>query len=151
MPESIAFVAHERDIETIDGNGTRLWLVADASDCCGALGANRLRLEAGAAGAKLHYHERSSEAFYVLEGCLELVIEGGKVLLGKGGYAVVPPRVKHSFAAAPGQVADVLITLVPGVDRFEYFRMLPRLLRGEVDEQTLRQIPQRFDVHLVAG
>jgi mannose-6-phosphate isomerase-like protein (cupin superfamily) len=151
MTESTAFVVHERDAEIIDGRGTRLWLIADASDCCGALGANRLRLEAGAAGAKMHYHERSSEAFHVLEGSLEMTIDDERILVGKGGYVVIPPGMKHSFAAAPGCIADVFITLVPGVDRFEYFRMLPRLMRGEVDEATLRDLPTRYDVHLVDG
>lgn len=151
MTESTAFVVHERNTEIIEGKGTRLWLIADASDCCGALGANRLRLEAGAAGAKMHYHERSSEAFYVLEGSLEMTIDGDRVVVGKGGYAVVPPGAAHSFAAAPGCVADVFITLVPGVDRFEYFRLLPKLVRGEVDEATLRELPTRYDVHLVDG
>lgn len=151
MQEPTVFVAHEQDSETIDGNGSRLWLVADASDCCGALGANRLRLEAGAAGARMHYHERSSEAFYVLEGSFEMVIDGKQILLEKGGYVVVPPRAKHSFAAAPGCIADVFITLVPGVDRFDYFRMLPTLMRGDIDENTLKQIPVRYDVHLVDG
>lgn len=149
-PPLPAFVIQPQAAETVDGHGTRLWLLADASDCCGALGANRLRLEPGAAGAKTHYHERSSEAFYVLDGALEMTIEGQAVTIEKGGYAVVPPGVKHAFAAAPGAAADVLITLVPGVDRFEYFRMLPRIMRGEVDAGTLAEIPQRFDVHFVA-
>lgn len=151
MPEPTPFVVHERHTETIDGHGSRLWLVADASDCCGALGANRLRLEAGAAGAKTHYHERSSEAFYVLEGRFEMVVDGEKILLEKGGYVVVPPGAKHAFAAAPGCVADVFITLVPGVDRFDYFRMLPKLMRGEVGEDALKEIGVRYDVHLVDG
>ena len=151
MPEPMPFVVHERNAETINGDGSRLWLVADASDCCGALGANRLRLEAGAAGAKTHYHERSSEAFYVLEGWFEMVMEGRKILLETGDYVVVPPGAKHAFAAAPGCVADVLITLVPGVDRFDYFRLLPKLMRGEVDQEDLKQIAARYDVHLVDG
>ncbi|ALN92927.1 MULTISPECIES: cupin domain-containing protein [Lysobacter] len=149
MSDPRAFVIQQADAETMAGDGTQLWLLADASDCCGALGANRLRLQPGAAGARPHLHKRSSEAFYVLEGVLEMVIGGDTVRVEQGGYAVIPPGVVHSFAATAGEVADVFITLTPGVERFDYFRMLPSILRGEVDAQTLAQVHDRYDVHFV--
>ena len=142
-------VIQERAAETIAGNGSPLWLLADASDCCGALGANRLRLEAGAAGAKPHYHARSSEAFYVLEGRLSMVVDGEPLTVDKGGYVVIPPGVAHSFGASADAVADVLITLTPGVERFDYFRLLPKILRGEADPGALDEVPERYDVHFV--
>ncbi|KRD75575.1 cupin domain-containing protein [Lysobacter sp. Root983] len=144
-----AYLVQERDAEIIAGNGSRLWLLADASDCCGALGANRLRLEAGAAGAKPHYHARSSEAFYVLDGVLRMVVDGEAVSVERGGLVVIPPGVVHSFGAGPDAVADVLVTLTPGVDRFDYFRLLPKILRGEADPRALDEAPQRYDVHFV--
>ncbi|TKR34150.1 cupin domain-containing protein [Luteimonas gilva] len=147
MTANRAFVIQARDAEILAGDGSRLWLLADASDCCGALGANRLRLEAGAAGAKRHLHKKSSEAFYVLEGTLEMDIEGETVRIDEGGYAVVPPGVVHAFRAAAGKTADVLVTLVPGVDRFGYFRSLPSILRGELDERALAEMQERYDVH----
>lgn len=147
MSKQRAFVIQQQAAETIAGNGTQLWLLADASDCCGALGANRLRLEAGAAGAKPHHHKRSSEAFYVLDGALEMIIDGEAVTVEKGGYAVIPPGVVHSFGASEGQVADVFITLTPGIDRFDYFRMLPSIMRGEVDAGALAEVHDRYDVH----
>lgn len=147
MTRPRAFVTRQQDAETLQGNGTQLWLLADASDCCGALGANRLRLEAGAAGAKPHHHKRSSEAFYVLDGALEMLIDGESVTVEKGGYAVIPPGVVHSFGAAAGQAVDVFITLTPGIDRFDYFRMLPSIMRGEVDAEALAEVHDRYDVH----
>lgn len=147
MSKQRAFVIQQQAAETIAGNGTQLWLLADASDCCGALGANRLRLEAGAAGAKPHHHKRSSEAFYVLDGALEMIIDGEAVTVEKGGYAVIPPGVVHSFGASAGQVADVFITLTPGIDRFDYFRMLPSIMRGEVNPERLAEVHDRYDVH----
>lgn len=97
----------------------------------------------------MHYHKRSSEAFYVLEGVLEMVIDGETMMLRQGDYAVIPPEVPHSFGATPETGADVFITLVPGIDRFEYFRLLPSIMRGELDEQALRAVHNRFDVHFV--
>ncbi|SFL25901.1 cupin domain-containing protein [Lysobacter sp. cf310] len=143
------YLIQERSAETVAGTGSRLWLLADASDCCGALGVNRLRLGAGAAGAKPHFHARSSEAFYVLEGVLRMVVDGEPVSVDRGGLVVIPPGVVHSFGAGPDAVADVLVTLTPGVDRFDYFRLLPKILRGEADPRALAEAPQRYDVHFV--
>ncbi|WKX73544.1 hypothetical protein [Streptomyces sp. XD-27] len=48
--------------------GSAFQLLVDASGTDGALGANRLTLGTGADGARPHYHSRSSEMFYVLDG-----------------------------------------------------------------------------------
>jgi quercetin dioxygenase-like cupin family protein len=141
-------LVEQRDAEVIDGAAT-LWLLADGQHTGGALGANRLRLDPGVDGARPHYHERSSEAFYVLEGTMVLLVEDEVFTVGAGGYAVIPPGVPHAFAAAPGEVADLFITVAPGVDRFEYFRMLPAIMRGEVGEQALAEVHDRYDVHFV--
>lgn len=144
-----AFVIQQRDAELLRGDGSELWLLADASDCCGTLGCNRLRLQPGAAGARPHLHRRSSEAFYVLEGTLEMLIDGEAVRLEQGGLAVIPAGVVHSFRAGDGEVADVFVTLAPGTDRFDYFRALPKILRGEVGADELAQMHERYDVHFV--
>jgi hypothetical protein len=38
----------------------------------------------------------------------------------------------HAFAAPPGSGADLLIVIIPGVERFEYFRHLARIAAGEL-------------------
>jgi quercetin dioxygenase-like cupin family protein len=46
----------------------------------------------------LHTHERHADAFYVLEGELEVALsESETVLLGPGGFAVAPPGAIHAF------------------------------------------------------
>lgn len=52
----------------------------------------------GAPMGDLHTHERHTDAFYVLEGELEVAIsETGTVRLGPGGFAVAPPSAIHAF------------------------------------------------------
>jgi len=142
------YLIEQEDAEVINGAAT-LWLLADGRHTGGALGANRLRLGPGVDGARPHYHQRSSEAFYVLDGTLVLLIEDELVTLHAGGYVVIPPGVPHAFAAAPGEAADLFITVTPGVDRFEYFRLLPAIMRGELGEQALAEMHERYDVHFV--
>ncbi|WP_345602459.1 cupin domain-containing protein [Pseudonocardia adelaidensis] len=136
-----------RDAETVES--PTLWLLADGSHTGGLLGANRLYLQAGAPGTKPHYHERSAEAFYVLDGALRMLVGTELVTVDRGGYVVIPARVRHAFAASPDTFADLFITLVPGVERFGYFRLLPEILRGNLPDGEVARVHEQYDVHFV--
>ncbi|UQS24069.1 cupin domain-containing protein [Amycolatopsis thermalba] len=144
-----AWVVQADEAETVARPA--LQLLADASHTGGLLGANRLHLEPGEPGTKPHYHARSAEAFYVLAGTLRMLIGAEVITVRQGGYAVVPAGVRHAFAAPPDSPADVLITLVPGVERFGYFRRLPEILRGDLAEEEVTRIHEQYDVHFVDG
>ncbi|WP_083255205.1 cupin domain-containing protein [Amycolatopsis orientalis] len=142
-----AWVVQELDAETIESPA--LWLLADSGHTGGLLGANRLYLRAGEPGTKPHFHEKSAEAFYVLDGTLRMLVGTELITVDKGGYVVVPPGVRHAFAAPPELAADVLITLTPGIERFGYFRALPEILRGDLPLDEVDRIHERYDVHFV--
>jgi mannose-6-phosphate isomerase-like protein (cupin superfamily) len=144
-----AWVVQEDEAETIERPSLRL--LADASHTGGRLGANRLSLEPGAAGARPHFHERSAEAFFVVSGSLRMLIGTELVTVEAGGYAVVPPGVHHAFAASAASVADVLVTIAPGVERFAYFRKLPEVLAGRLPEAEVAAMHERYDVHFVSS
>lgn len=101
------------------GADATLYLLADGGHTNGALGANRLRLGKDVDGALPHYHERSAEAFYVLEGRLLMMVD------------------------------EELVTVDAGIDRFDYFRMLPAIMRNEVSELDLARAHDLYDVHFV--
>ncbi|RSN44230.1 cupin [Amycolatopsis sp. WAC 04197] len=138
---------HEKDAEVIERPALRL--LADGEHTGGLLGANRLSLRPGEPGTKPHYHRKSAEAFYVLDGALRMLVGDETITVGRGGYVVIPPGVRHAFAAPPEVAADVLITLAPGVDRFGYFRVLPEILRGNVAPEEVERLHERYDVHFV--
>lgn len=124
---------------------TTVRLLADSSATGGALSTQRVTLAGGADGAKPHYHADSAELFYVLDGTAQL-LSGEQVLTAeRGDLVVVPPRVAHAFAAAPGQDADLLIVVTPGVERFEYFRHLARIAYGELPPESLLEVQERYD------
>ncbi len=76
----------------------------------------------------------------------ELVSERVQVtVLEAGDLLVVPPGTTHAFAAAPGRTADVLFVFAPGRERFEYYRLLDRLHRGEGSWSELDATQERFD------
>src|SRR4051794_24906703 len=118
--------------EALAVGAARMALLADAVTTGGALDACRTTLPGGADGPPPHHHRGAAELFFVLDGGLA-VLAGSRVLtLGAGDFLVVPPRTPHAFAAPSGQPADVLIVFAPGMaDRFGYFRLAARVLRGE--------------------
>jgi hypothetical protein len=63
----------------------------------------------------------------------------------EGDLAFVPPGLAHAFAAKAGADTDLLIVITPGVERFEYFRHLARIAKGEVPLESLLEVQERYD------
>ncbi|MGH3388453.1 MAG: cupin domain-containing protein [Actinomadura sp.] len=126
-----------------DGPTSLITLLADS----GAVTANRATLQKGSPGAPPHFHTRASELFFVLGGSLR-VLAGEEIhTLGTGDFLLVPPRLPHAFAPVPGEEADLLVVFTPGMDRFDYYRLLERVHTGEADVAELRATSERFDNH----
>jgi quercetin dioxygenase-like cupin family protein len=87
-----------------------------------------------------HYHERHVDSFYVLDGELELTLEGGTVRAGAGTWVSAPPRVVHAFTNPGPARARFLNFHVPARGFVEYLRARAR--GGDVD-------PARFDIYEV--
>ena len=132
-----------------DGHPAAVRLLADASATRGALSTQRVTLASGADGAAPHLHKRSSELFFILDGSAQLLAGADVLTLQAGDLAVVPPAMAHAFAAPPGATADLLIVITPGVDRFEYFRLLARLAQGQSTRDDLLAGQERFDNHFL--
>ncbi len=64
---------------------------------------------------------------------------------------VIPPNVVHAFAADTDGPAEFLAARSPGIVRFEYFRQLGRIARGEADWDSMNDVHDRFDVHFDSG
>ncbi len=148
MTTQHARVVQAEEIEHVPlPHGGGFQLLADG----GALGANRLLLGAGMAGARRHLHTRSTELFHVLDGTMEFELDGDTAEVGRGGLVLVPPGVPHAFAAAPGGPAEILAVLSPGIERFGYFRALGRIQHGLEPFESLLPEQERYDVHFVGA
>jgi hypothetical protein len=60
-----------------------------------------------------------------------------------------PPGLPHAFGAAPATTTDLLVVAAPGIDRFDNFRRLGRMSRGEETFADLLTDQERYDVHFV--
>ncbi|HEX3790856.1 MAG TPA: cupin domain-containing protein [Pseudonocardiaceae bacterium] len=140
-----AVVVREADAEVLGAAPSTVRLYADASSTGGALSSQRVTLGPGADGASPHHHTGSAELFFVLDGSLQVLAGDQVVTATEGDFLVVPPLMAHAFGALPGVGADVLIVITPGVERFEYFRLLDRVARGTASPQEILDSQERFD------
>lgn len=138
-------IARAAEAETIGGVPVWVQLLLDSSATNGALSTLRVDLKSGANGANPHHHAGSTELFYVIDGTVQL-LSGDEVALAHAGDLVtVPPGACHAFAAPPGADARLLIVITPGVERFEYFRHLARIARGEQPPESILAVQEQYD------
>jgi oxalate decarboxylase/phosphoglucose isomerase-like protein (cupin superfamily) len=78
-------------------------------------------------GAPMHFHERMTESFYMLEGKLELLFDGSSRILHPGEFVLVPPPLVHGYRNPFQEQARFLIT-APGHDRF-FFELIAWIKR----------------------
>jgi quercetin dioxygenase-like cupin family protein len=133
------------DAEVATAPNVNITLLADSSATGGALSTIKVTLKKGADGARPHRHEKSAEMFYILGGRVELLSGSDVIKAEAGDVIVVPPRLPHAFAAERNSTADLLIIIAPGVERFEYFRQLTRIARGEEPPENLPDVQELYD------
>jgi mannose-6-phosphate isomerase-like protein (cupin superfamily) len=68
-------------------------------------------------GARPHYHKRSTELYYVLEGSGTVTLDGVEHPVTKGSLVHIPPGVVHG---ATGQVR-VLVIGIPDIADDDYY------------------------------
>ncbi|MDR7167065.1 mannose-6-phosphate isomerase-like protein (cupin superfamily) [Nocardia kruczakiae] len=132
-----------------DGALSLITLLTDAGQTGGALTANKATLRKGSPGAPAHFHTAATEMFLVLNGSVRILLGENIVRLEQGDFLTVPPTVPHAFAPAAGADAELLVVFTPGLHRFDYYRLLERVHRGEASVEEIRAISQRYDNHYV--
>lgn len=144
-------IVRSAEAEVIGRSPTTVRLLAGSGATGGALSTQRATLAGGADGAKPHRHDGSAELFYILDGTAQLLSGERVVTAERGDLVVVPPGLPHAFAAAPGEDADILIVIAPGVDRFEYFRHLERIAYGKVPPESLLDVQELHDTYFLGS
>jgi quercetin dioxygenase-like cupin family protein len=64
-------------------------------------------------GPPPHKHSREEEGFYVLQGELQITVDGERFAARAGDFVNLPVGSLHSFANATDEPAKMLITLAP--------------------------------------
>ncbi|MBW3629231.1 MAG: quercetin 2,3-dioxygenase [Gemmatimonadetes bacterium] len=100
--------------------GTPLWIMGDqitikitAEQTGGAFAVWENTTPPGA-GSPPHIHNREDEAFHVLEGTFEFMLEGRLERAGPGTLVYVPRGVPHMFRNVSDAPARALVWVTPG-------------------------------------
>lgn len=147
LPDNAGIFVPFDDAEVLDFpniNITRL--LAEGASTNGAFSALRTTLLPGADGARPHHHRRASELFFVLEGAVDILGGEDVITARKGDFAVVNPGAMHAFAnGSKDAQADMLIIFGPAVERFGYFRLLQRVVKGETSIADVLATQELYD------
>ncbi|TDU90727.1 cupin domain [Kribbella voronezhensis] len=135
------------DAEVLEASGVTL--LADTPATGGHLTSHRSIFKPGKEGAPPHLHKEASELFFVLNGSLRVLTGEDLITLHHGDFLVVPPNTAHAFEAAGTTDAEVLFVLTHAKPRFDYYRLLEGVYRGETDPAELAATSDLYDNHYV--
>jgi mannose-6-phosphate isomerase-like protein (cupin superfamily) len=142
-------IARAGEVEVVGSSTAKVKLLVDSSATGGALSTIRVILEKGSDGARPHRHDHSAEMFYILDGAVQVLSGSEIVKAEQGDVIVVPPGMPHAFSTQRDSSAELLIVIAPGVERFEYFRQLTRIARGEEPPESLRDVQDLYDTYFL--
>lgn len=117
--------------------GMPLRFLCDGPDTGGAWSLMEEEIPEGH-GPPRHRHDWD-EAYYVLSGTLNFVIEGEEVRLDAGDFTYLPRNTVHAFKGASATPARVLIFAAPA-HASDFFKELNREVRSLPDD--LAKVPE---------
>ncbi len=102
--------------------------------------------------APLHVHHGEAEAFYILEGTIELTCGADTLTATAGDFVYTPKDVPHSYSVTGEQTARVLLLFSrPGFELFfaEGGAPLDQPPAGPPDLAAFRRLVEKYDMELL--
>jgi mannose-6-phosphate isomerase-like protein (cupin superfamily) len=154
LPAARPFVLNREDGERIWFTNAAMTIKATAATTAGDLCLIETTAPIGH-GPPLHVHHDEHEAFYVLEGSLEVVCGGERYEAGVGAFAFLPSGIAHTFRATGEGVTRVLTIAMPaGIEHF--FREAGRPAEGSglppaaaLDVEMVKSVATRHRIEFV--
>lgn len=103
-------------------------------------------------GAPLHVHHAEAEAFYILDGTIELTCGNQKVVGHAGDFVYAPRDVPHKYLVVGDKPARLLLLFSrPGFERFfaEGGAPLDQPPAGPPDADAFRRLVEKYDMELL--
>ena len=154
LPAARPFVLNREDGERIWFTNAAMTIKATAATTAGHLCLIETTAPIGH-GPPLHVHHDEHEAFYVLEGELDIVCGGERHRGGPGAFAFLPRGIAHTFRVVGDRPARFLTIAVPG-GLEGFFRDAGRPAagpglpsEGPVDAGLLKQVSERYNAEVI--
>jgi len=109
-------------------------------------------IEPPGSGAPLHVHHGEAEAFYILEGAVELKCGTENLTAHTGDFIYAPKDVPHKFTVLGEQPARLLMMFSrPGFEMFfaEGGSPLDKPIAGPPDVARFRRLVEKYDMELL--
>lgn len=82
-----------------------------------------------------HIHPTQDESIYILEGSLDIVLDGDEIRAEAGDLVTLPLNIPHSINNRSGSTVKALFTVSPTGKLYDYFIQLDRLTDKEAIER----------------
>lgn len=135
------------------GEGRSLWVLGELVTCKitsyqtgGAYSLFEVITQPGS-GLPPHVHHREDEAFYVLEGKYEFLLEGRAIDAEVGSLVYVPKGNLHAYDSASRDSGRLLVGQTPGG---VYEQLIERLCEGARDGRTAPAAENPPDMERIA-
>jgi mannose-6-phosphate isomerase-like protein (cupin superfamily) len=102
--------------------------------------------------APLHVHHGEAEAFYVVEGTIELICGEQTLIAGAGDFVYTPRDVPHKYTVVGEQRARVLLLFSrPGFEQFfaEAGAPIDQEPAGPPDPDALGRLVEKYEMELL--
>lgn len=127
--------------EPIEWNGSRIQVLLDREETGGDMGMFTTRFRAPG-GPPRHVHEDAGEAFVVLEGSAEVLVDGETMTLAEGEAGFAPKGADHTFHITGENGGKLLVIVTPG--GFEGFFEATKHLKLPDELETLNEISAEY-------
>ncbi len=98
--------------------GSVMFFKALAEQDDGDLSLMERTLPPGGRRPPAHRHTNCSEAYFVLDGLVSVVLEGEDLTVGPEGFVLVPRGTAHTFGNAGDDEARLLVIHAPAMDAY---------------------------------
>lgn len=116
-----AFVTSIDEAPAVDlrwGRGRSVRLIGPETAGASAMDVHINEIKVDSGSGPLHYHAKTENAYIVLEGVVEITVEGEKHRAGPNSVAWIPPGLKHTVGNVGDTVAKVIEIYAPAGDDF---------------------------------
>jgi mannose-6-phosphate isomerase-like protein (cupin superfamily) len=150
---------HSGDRLDLSPIGAIFHVLKTGDDTNGAALEMEWELAPHASGTPVHVHPHATESYDVIDGRLDVLIDGKWRTLSRGESASVPPGVPHTFRNPDAAVSRVRNTHAPAMRFGEYFGTIGRIVESgavEHDRMTpkamlyLAAVMMRFKPEIVS-
>ena len=130
-------------------NGEILFKITGA-DTEGQVGIFEQTMQKDDPGPVPHFHKKTTEMFFLLEGALKFTLDGATQVVEQGGFVCVKPNTVHKFSQHGPIPTRFLIMFSPGGEREKYFEGLAAIATraGKPDRAELVSLMHEYDQFL---